>query len=175
MSDQTFPEPICCFRDALGLAMQLHHQVHEDAFWTDSSPEPASPDPQHLPSRPTAVAVAFLSTSGECLDLGVFRKTSVASAGHWAIGICGGFEGRTSAISKVLLTSLRPQLTQTIHESDLELFRSIRWQMSTVGAELVDWIETDGDHVRSFAYLTCPITAWMEEQRSSDSTYLEEG
>ena len=47
-----------------------------------------------------------------------------------------------------------------VRERDLHLYRRARWSLGRAGCDLVDWIETDGDLFRSYAYLTCPAAAW---------------
>ncbi len=170
MTERSLPEPIRCFRDALGFAMKLHHDEVESRLthWPDQNN-------QDLPTQATStwlrtdaeaalsvslVSVVLLTASGHCLDVGLLRTGSVEMAASWAVASCREFIREDEEIRNVLLVSVCPTATPTIRESDLDLFRSLRWRLSIAGVDLVDWIETDGDHVRSFAYLTCPAAAW---------------
>lgn len=184
MTERTLPEPIQGFRDALGFAMKLHHDEVEAhlspwSIWSDQDPPDVSssersnsnlsnsirPASNWLPADArsgSAVSVVLLAASGRCVDVGLFRTRSVEIAANWAVDICRLFTQRGQSVSNVLLVSVCPSATPTIHELDLELFRSLRWRLSVLGVDLLDWIETDGDHVRSFAHLTCPATAWPD-------------
>ena len=59
-----------------------------------------------------------------------------------------------------LVVSVRPYEPDLARERDLHLYRRARWSLGRAGCDLVDWIETDGDLFRSYAYLTCPARAW---------------
>ncbi len=86
---------------------------------------------------------------------------------HQPIG-AGAWSGWPVA---VILVSVRPYDVGVIREDDLVRYRRARWAISGAGAHLSDWIETDGDLFRSYAYLTCPAEAWPHDpptERRSD-------
>lgn len=72
-------------------------------------------------------------------------------------------DSATAAVSTVVLLTVRPFDADVIREADLRLFRRARWAIGVAGAELRDWIETDGDLFRSYAYITCPALAWPDD------------
>lgn len=67
------------------------------------------------------------------------------------------------AAANTLLITVGPMNVDVIHEADLARYRRWGWTMAEVGAPLIDWIETDGDEFRSFAYATCPASAWPDD------------
>ena len=60
----------------------------------------------------------------------------------------------------VVLVTVRPFDVDVVREEDLHLYRRAGWAIAERGAHLIDWIETDGDCFRSYAYVTCPARAW---------------
>ncbi len=70
--------------------------------------------------------------------------------------------GGAAAMSALLL-SVRPYEADLVREEDLRLYRNGGWAISAAGLHLIDWIETDGDLFRSYAYLMCPATAWPDD------------
>lgn len=134
MSKPTLPPPIVTFRDALGFAMELtssHVEVH---------------------------AALLLTRDGQPIDLGLVEGPcgTIETVTDWAVGL------RSWARSprRLLLASVRPFDSDVVREHDLRLFRRASWSLAAAGADLLDWIETDGDLFRSYAYLTCPAHAW---------------
>ncbi len=73
------------------------------------------------------------------------------------------FDSGQVATPAVVLLSVRPFDADVIREADLALYRRARWAIGVAGAELLDWIETDGDLFRSYAYVTCPALAWPDD------------
>jgi hypothetical protein len=72
----------------------------------------------------------------------------------------------------VLLVSVRPFEVDVVREQDLLRYRHAGWAIAAAGGQLIDWIETDGDLFRSYAYVTCPGDAWPNDgpdQRHFDS------
>ncbi|MEM9653082.1 MAG: hypothetical protein AAGA65_13360 [Actinomycetota bacterium] len=75
------------------------------------------------------------------------------------------------AVRGVVLFTVGPVEPDLIREADLRLFRQAGWILGVAGADLLDWIETDGDVVRSYASVTCPALAWADDppdQRMED-------
>ncbi len=60
----------------------------------------------------------------------------------------------------VVLVTVRPFDVDIVREQDLHLYRRAGWAIAECEAHLIDWIETDGDCFRSYAYVTCPAKAW---------------
>ena len=139
------PGTIISFRDAVGVAMEL---ADEFAF---------------------ANAAAILDERGHLLDMAVVEGIgrTIEPVVEWATGI----DGWHTRINRILLISIRPYEVDIVREADLRLYRRAGWAISAAGARLIDWIETDGDLVRSYAYVTCPAQAWLDDppgERASD-------
>ena len=134
MAGPSLPPPICTFRDALGFAMTL---ADDYAF---------------------ANAAVLLAGDGRPIDLAVTEGigATIEPIVAWAAGI-DHWAGRPRS---TLVVSIRPYEPEAIREHDLHLYRRARWALGRAGCDLIDWIETDGDLVRSYAYLTCPAEAW---------------
>ncbi len=126
--------PIATFRDALGFAMEFGtiHRWASAALVLDRN------------KRPSDIVVA----DG---DAGALEAVI-----SWASALTPG-PGRPWL---VLAVSARPMRPEVVAEADLRRYRQARWTLGLAGRDLIDWIETDGDLVRSYAYLTCPATAW---------------
>lgn len=128
-------EPILTFRDALGLAMSL---ADDHAFVHAA----VCLDPHH--------AIIGMPQSE-----GLGR-----SPGPLIAAVCDQSPGSVAA---VVLATVRPFEPDVVREADLQLFRRSRWALAEVGIDLLDWIETDGDLFRSYAYVTCPALAWPDD------------
>ncbi len=136
MSIVPVPESICSFRDALGLALELSDEF---AF---------------------AHTAVILSSDRRCIDFRVFTAVvdNLSDVLEWL-----ATRPQDSADSPlVLLISVR-SVDRSIYEHDLSTFRLARTRVSALGAMLLDWIETDGELVRSYAHLVNPSTAWSIE------------
>lgn len=132
------PVKISTFRDALGLAMLL---ADEYAFLR---------------------AAALLHQDGtvqELLTVDGFGSSIGSLVGQ----VCIRLHRPPGGISSVVLLTIGPMEDGIIRESDLGQFRRARWAVSASGADLVDWIETDGDLARSYASITCPALAWPQD------------
>ena len=137
MSIVPVPDLIRSFRDALGLALELSDEF---AF---------------------AHAALVLSPDRRCVDFEVF--TSIVENLSEILGwLSCRFESHADS-AFVLLISIRSVDGWSIYERDLSDFRFARATISGFGGHLVDWIETDGELVRSYAYLVNPNTAWSVE------------
>ena len=135
------PTFISSFRDGLGLAMGLSDEY---AF---------------------ANAAVLLDRRRRVLL--VHRSDRVGgSIGRLVDQICARTCGSLSSAgtpASVLLITVRPVEADVVREADLHLFRRARWTLGAAGPDLLDWIETDGDLFRSYAYLTCPGLAWPND------------
>ncbi len=134
MSIVPVPDSIRSFRDALGLALELNDEF---AF---------------------AHAAVVLSPDRRCVDFGVF--TAVGHNLSATLGWLSCRFERSSDRALVLLISVRSIDGRSIYERDLSDFRFARATISEFGGSLLDWIETDGELVRSYAQLVNPNTAW---------------
>ncbi|MEM7274324.1 MAG: hypothetical protein AAF547_14670 [Actinomycetota bacterium] len=137
--------PVNTFRDALGVAMAI---AEDYAF---------------------ANAAVLVEPGGRIHDIGIVEGigTSIDGLTRWVVAALGGAaaarQGRRSPPLRVLLISVRPFEVDTIRESDLRRYREASWAVANTGADLLDWIETDGDLFRSYAYTTCPGVAWPDD------------
>ncbi len=131
---------IITFRDALGLAMEL---ADDYAFVN---------------------AAAIVDHGGNLVDLIVAE-----GIGRTIDPVIGWLceppppRNRGRPIAQTLVVSVRPFEADVVREQDLRLYRSARWTLAAAGIELIDWIETDGDLFRSYAYVTCPARAWERD------------
>lgn len=137
MSIVPVPDSIRSFRDALGLALELSDEF---AF---------------------AHAAVVLSPNRRCVAFKVFTAIvdNLSEVLSW---LTHRFDGPL-APSVVLLISIRSVDGWSIYERDLSDFRFARATIAGYGGSLLDWIETDGELVRSYAYLVNPNTAWSVE------------
>ena len=155
MNPTTSPTPdpvsIVTFRDAVGLAMVV---ADEYAF---------------------ANVAAVLDEQGDLVEFAVTEGIGQTIEPIVAWAVAAPARAPTAEASGsgsgVLLLSVRPYEVDIVHQQDLRLFRTARWALACAGLHLVDWIETDGDMFRSYAYVTCPSDAWVDDplaERLSD-------
>ena len=137
MSIVPVPESIRSFRDALGLALELSDEF---AF---------------------AHAAVVLSCERRCLDLGVF--TAIDDNLPELLGWLSERFQRQPQAETVLLISVRSVDAWLVYERDLGNYRFARATITEFGGRLLDWIETDGELVRSYAHLANPNTEWSIE------------
>lgn len=137
MSIVPVPDSIGSFRDALGLALELSDEF---AF---------------------AHAAVVLNPDRRCVDFGVFTSIvdNLSEVLSW---LSSQFELRVDS-AQVLLISVRSVDGWSIYERDLSNFRLARTTIAECGGLLIDWIETDGELVRSYAHVVNPNTAWSLE------------
>ncbi len=136
---------VASFRDALGLAMEM---ADEYAFVN---------------------AGVLLDASGAVTEIvlaeGIGRTIEPVTG--WLIEAADSWPDS----ARVLLVSVRPFEMDVVREQDLRRYRTAGWAIAGAGGHLIDWIETDGDLFRSYAYVTCPAVAWhgdRPEDRLSD-------
>jgi hypothetical protein len=142
MDCPNLPPSIVSFRDALGFAMELsaHHQAVHAAVLLGRA------------GRPVDVAVTVPTESSE-------RSQSIEPVVSWASQrLPWPFSPH-----RVLVVSVGHLVPDLVRESDIERYRRATWTLAEAGCSLLDWIETDGDLFRSYAYLTCPATAWPKD------------
>lgn len=139
---------IATFRDALGLAMGL---ADDYAFVNAAI---------LLDRRRLVRGVTMAEGIGQSIAPLVARIRARHGAHRF-----GGAAGAVTpdSVTAAVFISVRPFEVDIVRESDLERFRRARWAMVDVGVDLIDWIETDGDLFRSYAYVTCPGRAWPDD------------
>lgn len=137
MSIVPLPHSINSFRDALGLAFELSDEF---AF---------------------AHAALVLGPDRRCIDFEIF--TAIGDNLSEVLSWLSSRVETSLDPALVLLISVRSVDGWSIYEQDLSDFRFARSTISGYGGTLLDWIETDGELVRSYAYLVNPNTAWSVE------------
>jgi hypothetical protein len=137
MAGPPLPPSINAFRDALGFAMAL---ADEYAFTN---------------------AAVLLAGDGRPIDLAVADGIggSIEPVVAWAAGSSWWTQPPRSS----LVFSIRPYEPDLVRERDLRRYRHARWSLAQAGCDLLDWIETDGDLFRSYAYLISPAEAWSDD------------
>jgi hypothetical protein len=102
-------------------------------------------------------AAAILDDAGTLLDLTVFtaRNHTMHDALDWAGCIVRGDERATRI---VLLSAVTVSVRQPC-EADLDVLRHARAHFGERGVTVVDWIQTDGEDIRSLAF-TLGIDTW---------------
>jgi hypothetical protein len=63
-------------------------------------------------------------------------------------------------IRRALLLSAGVAPVVVVEEADLQLWRDFVDDFAAVGIELLDWLASDGDNIRSFAITTDAARAW---------------
>jgi hypothetical protein len=136
MDDPVVP-PIASFRDAVGFAMELTDRY---AFVN---------------------AAVLLAGDGRPVDLAVVEGIagSIEPVVAWAAGV----DHWATPARSSLLISVRPVSPDIVCEADIGRYRRARWSLAGAGCRLLDWVETDGDLIRSYAYLTDPARAWADD------------
>ncbi len=135
-------QSILTFRDALGMAMEL---AYEYAFVN---------------------AEAILDQHHRLHDLivaeGIGR--TIEPVVGWLTDAVGlRFTDQRLGSVGVVLVTVRPFDVDVVREQDLFQYRRAGWAIAQRGAHLIDWLETDGDCCRSYAYVTCPARAWESD------------
>ncbi len=138
-------QPIESFRDAVGFAMEL---ADRHAF---------------------VAAIALLGPDGRPIDVVTVNTATVGPFGAAGAEIepvvawAAGLDGWRCQPCRALLVSVRAFDPEIVREQDLHHYRQARWSLARSWCDLIDWIETDGDLFRSYAYLTCPAEAWTND------------
>lgn len=137
MSHPDHPATVSCFRDAVGLALQLS----EDYAY--------------------AQVAVLLDENGIQLDRRVFDAVGVGLMPvlAWCLSTAAGL-GRPVDVLLLTARSIEPSV---VREQDLAHYRRAERTLTGANLGLLDWIETDGELVRSFAYLVHPDTAWITD------------
>ena len=93
--------------------------------------------------------VALVDGHGQVLEITMFtdkRLHTIDSALTWAACLVGEFD----ECSKVLLFSAsKSGVADELREADVELLRAARARFADQGVLVVDWLQCDGDVVRS--------------------------
>jgi len=100
-------------------------------------------------------ASAALAVDGTVVDLAVFagRHHDVFSALDYA----AEFAASSPGCYAFVLTSSTDHDQQQVREVDIELFRRVRSIFASAGIEVIDWVITDGETLRSMA-CTCGVS-----------------
>ena len=130
MASTPLPNSVSSFRQAIGLALLLGESQ------TDSSIAICL-------SKAFAVQTVR-STTGATIEL-VAQLIS---------------ERPAKAGDHLLVLTHSPIPLGGVSDSDLFTYSLLRHTGELVGRRLLDWVATDGDDIRSFAYLTHPVSAW---------------
>ena len=99
-----------------------------------------------------AHVAALLDEEGRVVNFEPFvgPDSSVETALHWADCMITNYP----EIQRMVLLSAVENEVLTLREANLDLFRSTRRSYELDGVEVVDWILTDGEHIRS---LSCSV------------------
>lgn len=149
-------DSVATFRDAVGLAMAI---ADEYAFANVAAL--ISGGQQHGSPPPGTVLDSIVAEGIGGTIQPLVAWAAAASQRQPAHG--RSRPGEPTPPIDVLLLSIRPYEVDIVRERDLRLFRQARWATAAAGLNLVDWIETDGDLFRSYAYVTCPAEAWADD------------
>jgi hypothetical protein len=112
-----------------------------------------------------AAAALLDDEDGTILDMRPFtgEDTCVVCALEWALGVADGWH----AAHRVVLLSGGGGSPRRLREDDVRLYQGLREALDAHDIELVDWIQTDGDDIRSLTF-TCDITPnWDDQQAAS--------
>lgn len=131
------PVTVSCFRDAVGIALELSDEY---AY---------------------AQVALLLDGDGTQLDRRVFASVGVGLMPvlAWCLSTAAGL-GQPVDVLLVTARSVEPGM---VREHDLAQYRRADRILTGANLGLVDWIETDGEFVRSLAYLIHPETAWITD------------
>jgi hypothetical protein len=102
-----------------------------------------------------AAAALLDDEDGTILDMRPFtgEATCVMCALEWALGVADDWR---SAHRVVLLSGGGGSLRE-LREDDIRMYQTLRETLDGYDIELVDWIQTDGDDIRSLTF-TCDIS-----------------
>lgn len=106
--------------------------------------------------------VAVLDPEGRILDMTPFAgdDACVLCATEWAACRCGSDERADHA---VVLSGSGGSVLE-LREDDVRLFHFIRDELASCELEVLDWIQTDGQQVRSLAFSCDVVPAWDEPE-----------
>lgn len=106
-------------------------------------------------------AVALLDGGGAIIDMTPFSGDAacVLCAVEWATCLAEGDERAAHAI--VLSADGDPVVE--LREDDIRLFQLMRDELGRADLDVLDWIQTDGDQVRSLSFSCDVETAWERE------------
>ena len=93
--------------------------------------------------------VALLGSAGQVLDITMFtdkRLHTIDTALNWAACLVGEFE---ECERLVLFTAYKSGVAGELREADVELLRAARSRFAEHGVLVVDWLQCDGNVVRS--------------------------
>lgn len=102
-------------------------------------------------------AVMLLDTDGRVIDaVALTAPRSLDEAVSLGTTLAGGHD----RVRRALLLSGGAASVEQIVEAEIERWRRFRDLFSDVGVELVDWLASDGDNIRSYAITDEGEVAW---------------
>ena len=136
MESTQLPHFISSFREAAGLCLLMDE------------------------TRPDHAIAVFLDRSNAVQAVISSKSGSEALFGR----LCRHHRARTTG--KLLVLSHKSVELSPVSLTDLYSYELLRWVGEQIGRAVIDWVETDGDEIRSFAYRTHPLTAWANDPTS---------
>jgi hypothetical protein len=111
-----------------------------------------------------AAAALLDDDDGTILDMRPFtgEATCVVCALEWALGVADGWH----SAHRVVLLSGGGGSIRDVREDDIRMYQNLREALDAHGVELLDWIQTDGDQIRSLTF-TCDITPNWDDQAAA--------
>lgn len=108
-----------------------------------------------------AAAAVIDDDDGTILDLRPFagEDACVVCALEWALNVADEWH---SAHRVVLLSGGGPSV-RAVREDDIRLYQDLREELDAHDIELVDWVQTDGDEIRSLTF-TCDLSPNWDDQ-----------
>lgn len=99
-------------------------------------------------------AVALLDDDDAIIDMTPFsgEATCVMCAVEWAHALAHA-EPR---VSRAVVLSGAADLAPELREDDVRLFQAAREHLEAVDLEVLDWLQTDGEQIRSLAF-SCDV------------------
>jgi hypothetical protein len=106
------------------------------------------------------VAVALLDDAGGIIDMTPFAgpDACVLCAVEWANSVSHSDPRATRAV----LLSGTERSVRELREDDVRLYQLIRDELAGVDLDVLDWIQTDGDQIRSLTFSCDTTTAWED-------------
>jgi hypothetical protein len=95
-----------------------------------------------------AHTAAMLDHRGQVLDLTVFSRTE--NSIHTALGWAGCFAANDGTVRRmVLVSAVDDDVALEPREADIDVLRCARLRFAELGVLVVDWLQCDGNVVRS--------------------------
>ncbi len=103
-------------------------------------------------------AAALLDDDGTILDMRPFTgdDTCVVCALEWALNVADDW----MSAHRVVLLSGSPSSLRDPREDDIRMYQSLRDALDDHDVDLLDWIQTDGNEVRSLTFTSDVVPNW---------------